>query len=90
MTFDTKVFTPATPAREAMEFVGMGEDRIEPASRGASRWLGGGEAGDLRFFAGQADPDDEAHFTIGYEKGVTRGVVDGRVVDGLNVKLTVR
>jgi hypothetical protein len=33
----------------------------------------------LRFYAGQADPNDPAHFTIRYELAGTAGVLDGRL-----------
>lgn len=35
----------------------------------------------LRFFAGQADPNDPSHFTIGYEANGRRGIIDGTVRD---------
>lgn len=39
----------------------------------------GSRAGELRVFAGQSDPDDPTHFTIGFEAGETGGVIDGWV-----------
>jgi hypothetical protein len=34
-----------------------------------------------RFYAGEADPSDPSHFTIGYIMGSTTGTIDGRLVD---------
>ena len=36
-------------------------------------------AGDLRFYAGQIDPNDAAHFTIRYKMESQEGIVDGRL-----------
>lgn len=35
----------------------------------------------LRFFAGQADPNDPSHFTIDYEVGGVRNTIDGYLTD---------
>jgi hypothetical protein len=45
----------------------------------------------IRFFAGQPDPVDASHFTIGYEMAGARGSVDGWLdADGRRVRLEVR
>ena len=49
----------------------------------------------LRMFAGQPDPGDEAHFTIAFERGGRRGVIDGWLVDdpynrGVAVRMQIR
>jgi hypothetical protein len=43
----------------------------------------------FRLFAGQPDPTDLSHFTIGYEEPRGRGIVDGWM-EGNNVRLEVR
>jgi hypothetical protein len=46
--------------------------------------------GSLRFFAGQPDPADASHFTIGYEMGGKPGTVDGWLDHGGSLRLKVR
>ena len=43
-----------------------------------------------RFFAGQADPDDPAHFTIAYEIGQHRGTIDCRMIGGNMIAFSVQ
>lgn len=62
---------------------------------GTTMWQGGvaihkRPAGSLRMFAGQPDPADASHFTIGYELNGQPGTVDGWVVNGGRVNLRVR
>jgi hypothetical protein len=41
----------------------------------------------LRFFAGQVDPDDAGHFTLGYQVDGRDGVIDVRVKDdGIDIR----
>jgi hypothetical protein len=45
----------------------------------------------LRFFVGQIDPSDPAHFTIAYEMTDGRGLIDGRLTDDAStVRFVVR
>jgi hypothetical protein len=45
----------------------------------------------LRFYAGQVDPADPAHFTIRYDLSNQSGTIDGRLLeDGKSVSLKVR
>jgi hypothetical protein len=44
----------------------------------------------FKIFAGQPDPNDPSHFTIVYEGGNHRGVIDGWLQDGDNVLLELR
>jgi|SRR5665213_1486960 len=43
-----------------------------------------------RFFAGQPDPVDSTHFTIGYEEDGKKGTIDGWLQDDDTVKMQVR
>lgn len=42
------------------------------------------------FTAGQTDPADPSHFTIGYRFAGHAGVIDGRIADGGSVNLTTQ
>jgi hypothetical protein len=44
----------------------------------------------LRVFAGQPDPFDDSHFTIGYEADHHAGTIDGWLEDDDTVKLTIQ
>jgi len=44
----------------------------------------------LRIYAGQPDPADHSHFTIGYEMNSRSGIIDGWLQDDDSVKLKVR
>ncbi|MDB5356793.1 MAG: hypothetical protein JWN24_3246 [Phycisphaerales bacterium] len=44
----------------------------------------------VRFFAGQPDPNDRAHFTVGYEINGQKGTIDGWLRNDETVKLDVR
>ena len=44
----------------------------------------------LRFYAGQPDPTDSSHFTIGYAVNGQPGTIDGWLGDDERVKLVVR
>ncbi|HEY8665555.1 MAG TPA: hypothetical protein VIL86_02770 [Tepidisphaeraceae bacterium] len=44
----------------------------------------------LRLFAGQSDPVDLSHFTIGYQSSGTTGIIDGWLGDDDTIKLQVR
>jgi hypothetical protein len=46
--------------------------------------------GDFRVFAGQPDPNDLSHFTIGYELAGTPGIIDGWLEDSGDVRLKER
>ncbi|HET6249791.1 MAG TPA: hypothetical protein VFE47_19025 [Tepidisphaeraceae bacterium] len=41
----------------------------------------------LHLFAGQPDPADQSHFTIGYEIEGQKGFIDGRLLDDGSVKM---
>jgi hypothetical protein len=45
---------------------------------------------DLRFYAGQIDPDDPSHFTIPFQWAAQRGRVHGWLNDDLTVRFEVR
>ena len=53
-------------------------------------------AGTLRFYAGQADPSDQSHFTIVFESQGKKGMLDGWLLDdpsaiqGVRIKLAAR
>jgi hypothetical protein len=36
----------------------------------------------IRFFAGQPDPSDDSHFTIGYQANGRPGIIDGYLIQG--------
>ncbi|MCY2953882.1 MAG: hypothetical protein NTU53_18215 [Planctomycetota bacterium] len=44
----------------------------------------------LRIFAGQPDPNDASHFTIAYEAGDTKAVIDGWLKDDDTIVLKLR
>ncbi|MCY2953881.1 MAG: hypothetical protein NTU53_18210 [Planctomycetota bacterium] len=44
----------------------------------------------LQLFAGQPDPVDASRFTIGYEAGDTKGVIDGCLKDDDTIVLKLR
>jgi hypothetical protein len=46
--------------------------------------------GELRFYAGRADPANTSHFTFDYETKEGRGAVDGWLMPDDSVRLTVR
>ena len=50
----------------------------------------GGETARLQVFAGQPDPHDPSHFTIGYAFNDRRGTIDGWLLDRDAVKLEIR
>ncbi len=45
---------------------------------------------DLTIWAGQIDPDDSSHFTIGYDLGNQPGKIDGYLLPDGSVKLSTR
>ena len=42
----------------------------------------------MRFFAGQADPNDPSHFTFDYQRGNSRGTLDGYLSDDDSITIT--
>lgn len=44
---------------------------------------------EVRLYAGQPDPDDASHFTIGYALGESRGSVDGWLLDDDTLRFRV-
>lgn len=80
LVLSTHVPYPAGPFQ-------MPEERLFRSTLGIPP---GAAKGTLRFFAGQPDPTDDSHFTIGYEIGGRGGTIDGWLRAHQTLDLRVR
>jgi hypothetical protein len=61
-----------------------------PSTRSREHFMGLDTGQRLRLFAGQVDPADPSRFTIRYEAGQQKGMIDGQLQDDGTVKLAPR
>jgi hypothetical protein len=80
--------TCAVVATKPISLLGRGAWSATPATTTLGSWPSTGT--DVTFFAGQPDPADASRFTIAYEIGDGRGVIDGVLNDDLTVTLSPR
>lgn len=78
------VLTPATTSTNVVH-------HLQTSSfLGTETWKGAATARNVRFFAGQSDPNDPSRFSIDFEVAGRRDTLDGRVDDDGGIMLQLR